>query len=97
MNTAHVKRVKRLDARMVDTVLQAAPYMTTSDVKTVNMLNNAYDLEVIRITARALKRKQLHEQVRDLSDNALIELMGADRDTLEAMPGDDILRMMDGE
>lgn len=97
MNLAHVKRVKRMDAHMVDTVTQAAHYMTSDEVDTVNSLHNAYDMEVIKITARALKRKQLHEQVKHLSDNALIELMGADRADLEAMPGDDLLRMMDGE
>ena len=97
MNTAHIKRVKRIDAHMVDTVTQAAHYMTSEEQETVNSLHNAYDMEVIKITARALKRKQLHEQVMHLSDDALIELMGADRADLEAMPGDDLLRMMDDD
>ena len=97
MNTAHIKRVKRMDAHMVETVTQGAHYMTSEEQETINEIHNAYDMEVIKITARALKRKQLHEQVKHLSDNALIKLMGADRADLEAMPGDDILRMMDGE
>jgi len=97
MNTAHIKRLKRLDQQAVDTVTQAAHYMTSEEQETINEIHNAYDMEVIKITARALKRKQLHEQVKHLQDAQLIELMGSDRATLEAMPGDDLLRMMDDD
>ncbi len=90
------KAGKRLvDRRMVDTIDQAAHYMTSEEQETINGIRNAYDMTVIKITARAMKRKQLHEQVRHLSDDELMDIIGEDYETLEAMPGDDLLLMMD--